>query len=276
MKTLIELKDISYSRQNREILKKINLTVEENDRIIILGENGCGKTTLLNVLIGDILPNTGKINRNLNSTKIGVVYDRFSILPMLKVKEVLRLFCTAYSIDYKKMNNKYFDLFRLSNIIDNYILNLSMGERRRVSILLSLLHNPLLLVMDEPFSSVDPTIIEDLLSIIHENKGAVIYTTHDWSAENLKDNIIFMMYNGNLKKSQYSLSELISSAKSPTKLICNRVEWNGDDEKIMYYTKDGNTYILGDPQMIIQKFGITSYEVEKINMQDLYYITNKY
>jgi len=276
MKTLIELKNISYSRQDKEILKNINFTVKENDKIIILGENGCGKTTLLNLLIGDILPNNGKINRTINQTKIGVVYDRFPILPMLKVKEIIRLFCTAYSIKYDLIISKYFDSFKLAPIINNHIANLSMGERRRVSILLSLLHNPSLLVMDEPFSSVDPTIIENLLSIINENNGALVYTTHDWSAESLKNNIVFMMHDGHLKQSQYNLSELISLVKSDTKVICNAAEWNKNDTNVMYYTKDENTYILGNHQTIIRRFGITSYQVEKINMQDLYYITNKY
>lgn len=276
MKTLIELKDISYSRQKKEILKKINFTVHKGEKIIILGENGCGKTTLLNILVGDIHPDKGEISRNIYQEKIGVVYDKFSILPMLKVKEIIRLFCTAYSVDYSRTITKYFDLFKLSTIIENHILNLSMGERRRVSILLSLIHNPLLLVMDEPFSSVDPTIIEDLLTVIHENNGAVVYTTHDWSAESLKNNVVFMMYDGCIKRSQYNLPELMTLAKSESKVICNLSDWNANTNDIMYYTKDENVYILGDIKTIVQSLKTTSYQVERINMQDLYYINNKY
>lgn len=276
MRPLIELKDLSYSRNKRNILQNVNFKIEEGERIVVLGENGSGKTTFLNVLVGDIFPDKGECIRTIDQKRMGVVYDKFSMLLMLKVKEIIHLFCVAYSVDYKLFIYDYYDIFKLSSIMENYILNLSMGERRRVSILLSLVHNPSLIILDEPFSSVDPTIIDDLLKAIYGKNRAVVYTTHDWSSDSVKDSHVYMMYEGLMKRSKYSLLELILLVSSQVKVICGRLDWDVADSTFMFYIKDENVNILGNAELIVQKLGKREYRIEKINMQDLYYINNKY
>jgi ABC-type multidrug transport system, ATPase component len=276
METIVEFKNVSYTRNDKEILKDINFCVSKGDKIIILGENGSGKTTLLNMIAGDIKPNYGTAKRLINSSDIGVVYDKFIILPMLKVNEVLHLFCAIYSIDYNEIIQIYYDIFKLSVIENSYLYSLSMGERRRVSIMLALIYRPLFLIMDEPFSNVDPTIIDSLWSFIDERAKTIIYTSHNWSLSSIRDSSIYMMYSGSLKKSKYTIEELKINVKSDYKVICNKVEYDPKDLYFMYYVKDNDLNILGDIGVIIKMIGKIIYRIEEINIKDLYYINYKY
>lgn len=280
MKTLIELNGVFYTRNDKNILKDINIQVYSNQKIVILGENGSGKTTLLNMLAGDIIPDKGTYSRGIETQLMGVVYDKFNLLPMMKVKELIKFFCVVYSKSYKSILDEYYDMFRLSSIINNQVCSLSMGERSRISILVSLINDPKCLILDEPFSNIDPTMQSTLYDVIFTHSRAIVYTTHNWSYDSVKEGtLIYTMHAGQLKKLREDLYNLLLHTRSNKKIVChshNLHDFNVDNTDFEFFEKDELTYIYGDPSLILDNIKTAKYDIEEIEMKDLYYLNNKH
>ncbi|MDH6310950.1 ABC-2 type transport system ATP-binding protein [Dysgonomonas sp. PFB1-18] len=204
---------ISYHTGEKVILDNISFSVYNNETVAILGENGAGKTTLLNIILKDIPYNSGIIefysNRNFNKKEIGACYDNLNILSLLKVSELIHLFCTFYSLNFTNILNQYSVPFKLQEINDTYICKLSMGERKRIAVLLSIIHNPRFLIMDEPFSNIDPSLLQTLWKNIKTKDRTILYSTHNWEeAANSADKVIFM-----------SKGKIISDPDTPTNIL---------------------------------------------------------
>ena len=196
-------------------LKRMDLSIPSKSITAIMGPSGGGKSTLLKALNGDSPPSKGKVflfNQELNAnwqylkTQIGYVPQDDIVHQELTVKE--SLFYTAKlrlenisntDID-KKTNQVLTDL----NIIDkkyNLISNLSGGQRKRVSIAVELMTDPLIMFLDEPTSPLDPSTVEDFLRILRKlsEKGTtVLMVTHKPEDLEYMDEVIFMAEGGNI------------------------------------------------------------------------------
>ena len=196
-------------------LKRMDLSIPSKSITAIMGPSGGGKSTLLKALNGDSPPSKGKVflfNQELNAnwqylkTQIGYVPQDDIVHQELTVKE--SLFYTAKlrlenisntNID-KKINQVLTDL----NIIDkkhNLISNLSGGQRKRVSIAVELMTDPLIMFLDEPTSPLDPSTVEDFLRILRKlsEKGTtVLMVTHKPEDLEYMDEVVFLAEGGNM------------------------------------------------------------------------------
>lgn len=171
---------------DQDIFSDFNLIFEKNKITGILGPSGAGKTTLLNLCCGLEKPDNGTI-QGINPAAISYIFQEPRLLPWRTVKENLRFVFKEKSIKKSGSHEKDIDgileLVGLDKVGNFYPQELSGGMRQRVSIARAFLYPSELLIMDEPFSSLDCTLknrlIEDFLSIWEQDNRTVIFVSHN-------------------------------------------------------------------------------------------------
>lgn len=159
----------------------------------LLGPNGSGKTTTIKSIIGLIEPNSGSIKvENFNpirnaievKSKIGYVAEKPILYDSLSPRDFLEFVASIRKIDQNSINsiiNQLADVFDVGKYFDSPIATLSTGMKQKVAIIASLIHQPKILLLDEPLSGLDAKtnrIMKDLLSLHIQNKRAILFSTH--------------------------------------------------------------------------------------------------
>lgn len=194
---MLKTKDLEFSYDNQMFFKFQNIDLSSNENLLIIGESGVGKTTLMHLLAGLLKSNSGSIKlfdkelSQLSSHKldkfrknnIGIVFQRPHFVNSLTVKENLQL---AQYIANKKDNNRIENILKNLNIFDksNKKTNqLSQGEKQRASIALAIVNSPKLILADEPTSSLDDNNCLKVIKLLKKQAtdfGAqLIVITHD-------------------------------------------------------------------------------------------------
>jgi len=204
----IAIKNKCYDNIDAVVLKDINFSVKPGEFVAIIGPSGCGKSTLLNMLCGleesseqKLLCNGKAINGD-ESHKLGYIFQQPRLMPWLTVQENLQLVLPTpkHETQHKSQHEQIDDLLNqvgLSGKGSYFPKQLSGGMQRRVAIARAFAVNPELILLDEPFNSLDaPTAakLRQLLVELCQNRGStVIFVTHDLSeAIYLADRIVFM------------------------------------------------------------------------------------
>jgi len=192
----------SYSHLNNrlDVIKDLDLSIEQGSSLCLVGPSGCGKTTLLNILAGLNLPTSGEIEFRgssfsslgsdgraaLRNKEIGFVYQFHHLLPEFSALENIALPMQMSGMDKKNALEKSEILLEKVNLDskkDNRPGELSGGERQRVAIARSLSNSPSCLLMDEPTGNLDKSnaqIITNLvLELVKEEGATLIIATHD-------------------------------------------------------------------------------------------------
>ena len=173
------IKDLAYKKTRNELLlDNINIETKKSDLLIIQGESGCGKTTLLNILAGLLKPSKGlvkndnkiffldKQNIPPESRNIGYVFQDFALFPHLNAKDNA-LYAYKENRDSKLTKEFVFNKLLLNDHINKYPHQLSGGQQQRVAIARAILMHPKLLLMDEPFSALDKENIKSVQELIN-------------------------------------------------------------------------------------------------------------
>ncbi|MBB6062311.1 NitT/TauT family transport system ATP-binding protein [Thermosipho japonicus] len=188
---LLKLENVSKNFGKLCIFKNINLSISKGEKVALLGPSGCGKTTLLRIIAG--LENVeGKIEKNFD--KIGYIFQEPRLIPWKTIYENLKF----VSEDSKKIDNILKSL-KLYEFKDYYPIKLSGGMKQRVNLARALLIKPDLLLLDEPFSSLDIHIkwdlIKDLNTQIDKNHITTILVTHDLKEALMLSDKIYVLSN---------------------------------------------------------------------------------
>jgi nitrate/nitrite transport system ATP-binding protein len=193
----LELNNVckSYGEGSKktEVLQNINLHVEEGEFIAIVGFTGSGKTTLISLIAGLLLPDAGNIL--LNGVKItepgpdrGLVFQNYSLFPWLSVYRNIEMAVDQVFPDMSKADKKiyieqYISMVNLSHALNKKPEELSGGMRQRVSVARALAMNPKILLLDEPLSALDAltrgTLQIEIERIWQQDKKTVILITND-------------------------------------------------------------------------------------------------
>ena len=209
MKKLLEMINVSltYQTLNDEIvaIKDLSFNCAEGEFVSIIGPSGCGKTTVLSLIAGLISPSNGKIlidgekicKRNNN---LGYMLQKDHLIPWRTIEKNVYLpleIKGKKSVDNKKFANELLNKYGLGEFKKNYPDQLSGGMRQRAALIRTLVMNPKILLLDEPFSALDfqtrLSVCDDVYKIIKAEGKTAILVTHDISeAISMSDKIIVL------------------------------------------------------------------------------------
>ena len=202
----LEIKNLSKIYNNNvHALKGIDLTVEKGDFFALLGPNGAGKSTAIGIISSLVTKNEGSVcicgvdidqNFPLAKSKLGVVNQEFNFSQFEKVQDTIVTQAGFYGVDHKtalEKSERYLKQMGIWDKRNDTLRELSGGQKRRVMIIKSLIHDPELLILDEPTAGVDIELrrgLWDFLIDINNSGTTIILTTHYLEeAENLCKNI---------------------------------------------------------------------------------------
>ncbi len=200
---MLKIENVSKTFENFS-LNNINIMLEPGKIMGIIGDNGSGKTSIINLIMGLYKPSSGEIELNGNNVEkdpvgykndIGFVYDNLSFYPNLKLKDYKKIIAMFYKNFDEEVYDMYFDNFNLDS--EEKIKNLSKGQCEKVMISTALSHHAKLLILDEPIYGLEKTVRKELIRIfkdyIKRENGSVIISTHNVSElEEIYDQIVYL------------------------------------------------------------------------------------
>ncbi len=191
---MLEINNLSKSFNGRKVLHDINIKVKEGEIYGFLGPNGAGKSTTVKIMAGIYIQDSGNVlvngqdNRNINVKKIiGYMPDEPYVYERLNAKEFLSFVADIYDIQDKDRKIKEaLNLFDTDENLDSddsnlNIENLSRGSRQKLVIAATLMHDPKILIIDEPLIGLDPKSVIQFQAILEnfsKNKGIIFLSTH--------------------------------------------------------------------------------------------------
>jgi ABC-2 type transport system ATP-binding protein len=166
--SVIEVTNLYKKFGEKEVIKSTSFSVKKGEILGIIGPSGCGKSVLIKILIGFLKPDSGKIEID-KTLKIGFSMQNNSIYKYLTVKQNLKYFAKLYKVPRKgrkEMINALIKNLELEEYKKSLVKNLSGGTQKRVDIACSLLNDPAIVILDEPFAGLDPDLIKRFASFI--------------------------------------------------------------------------------------------------------------
>jgi ABC-2 type transport system ATP-binding protein len=291
----IEIQNLHKSFKDTKAVDGVDLQVPEGTFLALLGPNGAGKTTLVEMVEGIQKPDQGMIHilgknwkehENEIRKLLGFSLQETRFIDKLTVWETLRLFASFYSANLE-IAKSLLEISGLSSKTKTYVEHLSGGQRQKLALCIALVHEPKILILDEPTTGLDPTArreIWDILLKLKSKSTTLILTTHYMEeAEKLCDTIVFID-KGRIV-SQGSMTEILSKSEMgeyidlkfgnktdfsfPKMEFIKKFQWSDDKKSVKVFVS--NTVLFLE-YFLSQKDGlnITSLECKKMNLDDYF------
>lgn len=209
---MIEFKNVKKTFKETTVLKEMNLTINKGELVVFIGPSGCGKTTSLKMINRLIEPTEGTIIVDGQDTRkmdpielrrqMGYVIQQTGLFPHMTIRENIQLIAGLEGHAEQDMDARTEHLLRMVGLdpdqfIDRYPSELSGGQQQRIGFARALMNDPEVILMDEPFSALDPVtrndLQEELFNLQEEVKKTIVFVTHDMDeAIKLADRICIM------------------------------------------------------------------------------------
>lgn len=232
---MIQLNYISKFFEEVTAVDSVSLNIEKGDIYGLLGPNGAGKTTTIRMMMGIIEPDAGEIlcNGNLirqdDRLNFGYLPEERGLYQKQKLKETLQYFGRLRSLAGKGLNSEidmWLERFNFSNSANRKIEELSKGNQQKVQFILALLHKPKFIVLDEPFTGLDPlnqVLLKDIIQEKREEGVTFIFSTHQMEqVERLCTNICL------INKGKVLIDGPLSDVKEKHRKNAVTVRYEGD------------------------------------------------
>ncbi len=273
----LEFKNVFKSFDNKNfVIKDISFKVEENDFLVLLGSSGCGKTTILNIIAGLEDVTSGEVymdsvlvnNIEPKDRDVAMIFQNYALYPHMNVYDNIAFSLRNKKVDEKIIKEKITSIaktLKIEDLLDRTPNKISGGQKQRVSIARAIVREPNIFLMDEPLSSLDVSLRNEMreeLKRLHKSLNAtIVYVTHDQIEALTLANKIIVINDG-----------VINQVGSPIELYENPqnefvAQFLGSPKmnifkNIEVLNKDGENYIkLFDNEIKISK-SITSNKVD--------------
>jgi len=178
---MFEVEDIKKSFKTKEVLKGVSFSIDEGDKVALLGNNGAGKSTLLKIIAGQLTANSGEINTPLDfQTEIGMMPQGDILIDDLTVSDLVYLKSKMNQIDNINVD-EFLDMVELRDFKNHYVSGLSGGQKRRLSLLLTILNSPKLIFLDEPTTGMDLESVDNFWKLLENQNFTSVVVTHDFN-----------------------------------------------------------------------------------------------
>ncbi|QPK93638.1 ABC transporter ATP-binding protein [Actinomyces sp. zg-332] len=237
---VLEVKEITKKYGDVPVLENISFDLDSGEIICILGPSGCGKTTLIRSILGMEKPNYGSVkvfSQELNDlnmlSKIGYMAQSSSLYDYLTGRQHLKFFGKFYKISPKVLEERIeylADLLGLTQHLEKQVLTYSGGMKKRLAFAITLIHDPEIIILDEPTVGIDPVlrkrIWQEIIRLKNEGKS-IIVTTHVMDEINACSKLL-LLHSGHLVAND-----------SPENLLEKTNTDSIEDMFIYYIEKDG-------------------------------------
>jgi len=299
---MLKISNLKKSYGQLQAVKGIDLTVEKGEIVGLLGPNGAGKSTTISMISTLIKPDTGLIEfKEIDVLKdpkpiqkvLGIVPQEIALYPTLTGYENLKFWGHAYGLKGHKLKERIEEVSEIIGIKDRLkdkVEKYSGGMKRRINIGAALLHNPELLIMDEPTVGIDPQSrnhILETIKVLNQNGMSIIYTSHYMEEVEFLCDRIYIMDEGQVIASG-TKDSLVSSINGDRKVIVSFAEDpNGikdvlennenvervevDENQLTVYTKKKENLIKEVVEASSQfDIEMTSIDVENPNLETVF------
>ena len=290
MNDAIRIHDVTKRFNGVVAVDALDLTVPRGSLYGFIGPNGSGKTTTLRMIMHILLPDAGEIEV-LGERGTRAAHDRVSYLPeerglykRMTVRRLLRYYALlkgAWQPDLDRAIGRWLERLGLSDWIDRKVESLSKGMAQKVQFIATVLNRPELLILDEPFSGLDPVnaeVLKDAVLDLKNDGTTVVFSTHDMGvAERLCDRI-FMIFQGR-KVLDGTLDEIQSAYGHDTILVRTEAGMDAFNglEDIEEVNDQGNVQEVrwrGDPQALLEalmsRTRISHFEVTRPSLHNIF------
>ena len=187
---MLEVKNIVKKYGTNTAVNNLSFTVDDGEIFGLLGENGAGKTTTFRIIMGLLEANSGEVLLDhekidySKTDKIGFVTEERSLLTKLSVQEQIEFYATLKGMEKKDIDKKldeWLEKFEITSYKNRKIKELSKGNQQKIQFISAVIHEPKLLILDEPFTGLDPINVKLMKDAIIDlkNKGcSIIFSSH--------------------------------------------------------------------------------------------------
>lgn len=244
MTSMVVARNIVKTFGRKRALNSINFEIREGEIFGFLGPSGSGKTTMINILTGQLLPDSGitqllgKDSQDLHPTdleKIGIVSDQSGFYEKLSLEKNLLLYAKLYGVNLNRVDEL---LDKVGLLASKKVLaeQLSTGMKQRMLLARALINQPKILFLDEPTSGLDPTTsksIHELLVQLKESGATIFLTTHDMNEATLLCDHLALLNKGKLIE-QGSPADIIQKYNTNKRI---KVIYNNRQERIFDFSE---------------------------------------
>lgn len=202
---MLELQDICRSFSGRQVLHDVSLTAQRGQLTGFVGGNGAGKTTTMRIILGVLTPDSGQMRLDgapLGSqarSRFGYMPSERGLYPKMKIAEQITYLARLHGYSKSEASQRAVELLErlgLSERLKDPLETLSLGNQQRVQIAASLVHDPDVLILDEPFSGLDPFAVDLIMQVLSDRaaSGAVVlFSSHQLDVvERLCDDLVII------------------------------------------------------------------------------------
>ncbi len=209
---MIEFKNVSKVFKNQTVLKDVSFKIDKGELVSIIGESGCGKTTTLKMINSLIKPSSGKIlidGENIGFKDViklrrnmGYVIQQTGLFPHMTIRENIEIIPRLEKVEKANIEKKTYELMDMVGLnaeeyLDRYPTELSGGQQQRIGVARAFATNPEIILMDEPFSALDPItrlqLQDELIDLQSKVRKTIVFVTHDMDeAIRIADKICIM------------------------------------------------------------------------------------
>ena len=210
---IIEIKNLKKYFKDVKAVNDISFSVKEGELFAFLGLNGAGKSTTINIMCGSLSKDEGKIlingldlDENMNKIKcnIGIVFQNSVLDKNLNAFDNLKTRAIMYGMSDQDFNNKLNELVSLldlKNILKRPLSKLSGGQKRRIDIARALIHNPKILILDEPTTGLDPQtriMVWNVINHLRKTTNLTVFLTTHYMEEASEADYVVILDSGNI------------------------------------------------------------------------------